>query len=140
MATALQKNIRQQLAEKHLSVHAFEKKAGLRPSAVQNILQGKSKRPGADLLLTIATELNCTVEDLLQTKKATPKKNASYAWSSQLYVDCLKTVQSLLDSKKLDLQKDEVLKIVDEVYIYSLKSSPSSADQKFADWLITYTK
>jgi transcriptional regulator with XRE-family HTH domain len=138
MSTALQKNLRHQIEEKKISVHSLEKRAGLKPSAIQNILRGKSKRPAAELLFAIAKELDCSVEQLIQEEKnfLTPQAEVAKQWHPDLFKDSLEKVQLNLSHMGLDLSKDEVLKIVDEVYLYSIKGSCTEADSRFVDWLI----
>lgn len=138
---ALQENLKRQLEEKKMSAHALEKRAGLRPSAVQNILQGKSKRPAAELLQAIANELDCTVEDLLsEGLSAQPEKTAASHWNLSLYIDALKTVQAIINTRKTPLDKNQTLKIVDEVYLYSVKARQKTADKTFADWLLSQNR
>lgn len=138
---ALQENLKRQLEEKKMSAHALEKRAGLRPSAVQNILQGKSKRPAAELLQAIANELDCTVEDLLsEGLSAQPEKSPASHWNLSLYIDALKTVQAIINTRKTPLDKNQTLKIVDEVYLYSVKARQKTADKTFADWLLSQNR
>jgi transcriptional regulator with XRE-family HTH domain len=138
---ALQENLKRQLEEKKMSAHALEKRAGLRPSAVQNILQGKSKRPAAELLQAIANELDCTVEDLLiEGLSVQPERTPASHWNLNLYIDALKTVQAIINAKKTPLDKNQTLKIVDEVYLYSVKARQKTADKTFADWLLSQNR
>ncbi len=137
MSTPLQKNLRYQIAEKKMSVHALEKKAGLKPSAIHNILQGKSKRPAAEVLVAVAQELGCSVEDLIREEPPVPNSSpSSQQWSPDLYMNSFKVVQSILSDKISELKKDEVLKIVEEVYLYSAQGGLSLADRRFAEWVI----
>jgi transcriptional regulator with XRE-family HTH domain len=136
MTSVLQKNLRSQLKEKNLSVHALEKKSGLKAGAVQNILQGKSKKPSADLIFAIAQELHCSVEELLQ--ETTPlKKQPSKKWVPGLYMDALKIMNALVDERKIEMGKESLLKLVEEVYLYSLDGGLEQADRKFSEWLIS---
>lgn len=137
MVTALQKNLRSQIKEKNLSVHALEKKSGLKPGAIQNILQGKSKKPSADLIFSIAQQLGCSVEELLQTNLAVPSKTQRKKWIPSLYMDALKVVNSILSDRELQFSKEALLNLVDETYLYSLEGNFDKADQKFAEWLIS---
>lgn len=133
---ALQENLKRQLEEKKISANALEKRAGLKPSAVQNILQGKSKRPAAELLQAIANELNCAMEELL-SEETEKKQEKGAGWDLNLYTDALKTVQTIINTKKLSLDKVRTLKLVDEVYLYSVKAKQKTADKTFADWLLS---
>lgn len=143
---ALQENLKRHLEEKKISANALEKRAGLKPSAVQNILQGKSKRPAAELLQAIASELDCAIEDLLVEEPGQKKEtalapnrasNRAPNWDLNLYIDALKTVQTITGAKKIPLDKAHTLKMVDEVYLYSVKANKKTADAAFADWLLS---
>ena len=65
MSTPIAKQIFTRMRAKNLTFYELQKKAGLKPHAVQNILRGKSQKPSAELLQAIARELGCTIEDLL---------------------------------------------------------------------------
>lgn len=137
MSTPLQKNLRHRLEENNISANALERKAGLKPSAVQNILQGKSKRPAAELLIAISNELGCAVEDLLSEKKDSRDQKGVKEWIPTLYVNSLRVVQLELERMKVNLEKQEVLALADEVYTYSVRGSTQFADKRFATWLVS---
>lgn len=139
MQTALQKNLLSQLKEKNMSINALEKISGLKQSAIQNIIRGRSKKPSADLLMAIAQALDCSVEDLLKSDHLHSPASSSIKkqWAPELYRDALKKVQSILDSKKIVSDKDHVLKTVEEVYLYSLEGNLPHADQRFAEWIVS---
>jgi len=61
----LKQKIREKLNEQNLSVAALEKKAGLKMSAVRNILRGQTRKPSAYTLKKISDALNCKIDDLL---------------------------------------------------------------------------
>jgi transcriptional regulator with XRE-family HTH domain len=134
---ALQINLRRHLVEKKLSVYALEKRAGLKPSAIQNILQGKSKRPAAKLLQAIATEIGCRIEDLLSEEPRSAEQPAQAKdWDPKLYTRALSAVQAILDRRRISLTKEETLNYVNEVYLYSLNGPSREVDLRFAEWLL----
>lgn len=141
--SALQYQLRHRMLDLGISANALEKRAGLKPSAVQNILQGKSKRPTALLLQAIANELNCSITDLLSENpfssseiKKENETQQSNEWNSKLYVDAIKIVEELLSQRNIQTTKDVVLKYADEVYRYSADGGLSQLDRRFAAWLI----
>lgn len=143
----LQYQLRNRMQDKGISANALEKRAGLKPSAVQNILQGKSKRPTANLLQAIASELSCSVSDLLNESTATlkeeeylsvPKEKIPSKWDSKLYVEAIQLVDELLLQKKVKVTKETVLKFADEIYRYSLESKSGQLDRYFANWLVDH--
>ena len=144
--SALQHQLRHRMQDKGLSANALEKRAGLKPSAVQNILQGKSKRPAASLLQAIANELNCTIDDILGEPPTPPqvttssKEKSNERWSSQHFVEAIQIVEELLERKGIQVTKEMTLTYADEVYRFSMLKSRSQEvvkiDQHFAVWLI----
>lgn len=137
--TALQYQLRHRMQNKGISANALEKKAGLKPSAVQNILQGRSKRPTALLLQAIAKELNCSMSDLLaDTAIPIPQTSSKpkLEWNSDLFVETIKVVEELLSQKNLIVNKEVVLKFADEIYRYCMEGALSHVDRHFATWLI----
>jgi len=131
----LSARLKQKMQEHNISAHALEKRAGLKSSAVHNILYGRSKNPSINLIQTIAEALNCTLNDLLDNYQSTSAEINS-EWKSGLYIECLETVCHLLKSKKMDLPRQKILDCVDEVYLYSLKSELIKADKHFAEWIV----
>ena len=145
--SAIRSHIKSKMEEKGISAHALEKMAGLRQSAVQNILYGRSKNPSIQILQAIAHALDCTVSDLIaeeesfirtQTSASTTSSKTSNApWNCKLYIDCLGVVYRLLNKQEpVELNKELILDYVDEVYLYSLKSESNLADKNFAEWLL----
>lgn len=138
----LQQQLLHRMQDLGLSANAIEKRAGLKPSAVQNILQGKSKRPAALLLQAIAKELNCTTADLLEELSPASSENVHMKgkekeeWDSQLYVESIQTVEALLTQNQLKADKANILKYAEEVYRYSLSTGTGKVDHHFAAWLI----
>lgn len=139
MSAILQKNLSYLLKEKKISAHSLEKRIGLKLSAVQNILQGKSKKPSAELLFAIAKELDCSVESLLKDNLLSKEeKNLSTEkWIQNLYVESLDLVHLLIKKKELQITKNALLELAEEVYLYSLKGDSGTANRQFADWLVS---
>ena len=147
--SALQYQLRNRMQDQGISANALEKRAGLKQSAVQNILQGKSKRPTALLLQAIARELNCTISELLveppDNSPPVKKKNlipteekVEHEWNSKLYMDAIQIVEELLLQKNIEAKKDTILKYADEIYRYSIESKAGKLDRFFAAWLIDH--
>ena len=65
-AVTISQKLKNKISEVGISVHALEKKAGLKQSSIQNILYGKSKKPSFHIMQSIAQALNCTVTELLE--------------------------------------------------------------------------
>lgn len=144
----LRVNLQQKMHENRISAHALEKQAGLKASAVHNILYGRSKNPSINLIRIIAETLNCPISDLLDDKTLESQQNQikldsqsvssekETHWKSKLYVECLEVVSRILKSKKTEISKDKILDCVNEIYLYSLTTKKNTVDKKFAEWLI----
>lgn len=147
MEKALQKNIHEHLLDKNMSVNSLEKQAGLKPSAVQNILRGRSKRPSIQTIHAIANELGCPVDELIKDSSldASPgtsstleplKTSSELPWNLKLYAETSKVVYLLLKKYKPDASRGKFLSYVDEIYRYSVRNTSQTADKRFAEWLI----
>lgn len=140
----IRKQIISKMKQNNISAHALEKKAGLKPSAVQNILYGRSKNPSIFILQAISKALDCSITDLIGEQNielsltippSSPKKDI--LWNCELYLDSLESVSHFLKKKKCHhLKEKRILDYVDEVYMYSLKKGLKSADLYFTKWLI----
>lgn len=143
--------IKARMLQQGISAHALEKRAGLKPSAVHNILYGRSKNPGITIIQAIAHALECKVSDLIDEIPSSQKVDIKSSekvdtkssekvlvplWESELYFESFEMVNSLLKSKKILLSKEKVLAIVDEVYLYAQKGKKQTPDCLFAEWII----
>lgn len=145
MSAYLQEQIQTRMEAKNLTVYSLEKKAGLNRSAVRNILQGFSKKPSADVLMSISEALDCTVDDLLGARsdnsiisnkiKIIAKIRNVHAWNDRLYIDAVKTVSKCISDKESQLKSDQVIGLINETYKYSLDKGSDTIDQDFTKWL-----
>lgn len=144
MSAYLLEQIQTRMSHKGLTIYGLEKKAGLNRSAVRNILQGFSKKPSADALLSIAHALECSVDDLLgpsnnnaTTNIKTISKNRNlHAWNEDLYLEAVKIVTQALNEKELQLKSEQVINLINEAYKYSLDKEDDTIDADFAKWLV----
>lgn len=152
MATNLQRQLSARIEESNLTINALEKKAGLKRSAVRNIVNGLSTKPRVENLRAIAHTLGCTIDELVSpeehnpftnfipiTKPDKPKPKPVYRWDSKLFRKAAIAVCDILDQNKNDLTFDSASKIVNEVYRFSLSKNDKDADKDFAKWLIEKT-
>jgi len=143
MNSQLKSNIKKQLSALNLSVSELERRAGLKQSALYNILSDRSKNPSVEIVNAIAKELNCTIEELLGeevhshiTERTSEEETADdYPWNAKLYIKAIQTIQTILEQKNIHLSKKQVLACVDEVYKYSSGIS-EDIDRRFAEWII----
>jgi transcriptional regulator with XRE-family HTH domain len=124
-----------------MSVSELERRAGLKPSTVQNILHGRSKNPGIDTIKCIAHALHCSIEELIGELNASidlkPEDNAEdLPWNASLFIKGIETVQSILEKKKKLLSKKQILATVEEIYKYALDGDSEEIDPRFTEWLL----
>lgn len=151
---SLSTKIKERIHEQGLSTYALEKRAGLKPSAVQNILYGRSKNPSITIIQAIAQALGCRITDLIDDETRAPsltkKENSPFPslqrgeergdWDQNLYLQCFQEVNTLLEQERLNLSRDKILEIVEEIYSYSQGNSLKEPDKYFSKWLIDKTR
>jgi len=133
--------IKKKAEDKGLSINKLEKKAGLRPGGVYNILSGRSKNPSIFIVQSIANALNCSVTDFIEADETLNNKKqmvreSHISWDSELYFICVSYLIETLKNKKVVLAKEEFMKLADEIYFYSAKVGASDVDKRFVDWIL----
>lgn len=137
----LQEQIESRMQEKNLNARELERRAGLKISAVRNILSGQSKNPGIEVIAAIAKLLNCSTDELLgleqeKSKAESTKQKIISVWDYSLYENCLKEVHNYLSHKNVKPQAEQILFFIREAYIYSLEGKDKKADLRFIKWII----
>lgn len=135
----LSRILKEKITEKGISTHALEKKAGLRPSAIQNILYGRSKNPSIHIIQAVAQALGCRVSDLIQEESSEnvsshASKNAP--WNQELYLACFSKVHEILKQEKKVLNRDKIHELVEELYLYSVSNDLKDPDHLFCSWMV----
>ncbi len=130
------------MKDSNLSASALEKKAGLRPSTLHNILLGRVKNPTIESIQSIAKALNCSVSTLIGDEsysffEVLEKSNEALPWSYNLYIDALQNIIKILSKSKVELTKRELHELIEEIYTYSIKTEKNSVDKVFAEWAIS---
>ncbi|MGL5784905.1 MAG: helix-turn-helix domain-containing protein, partial [Alphaproteobacteria bacterium] len=117
----------------------LEKKAGIRPSSLQNILQGRSKNPSIEILQLAASALNCTVSELLGEQNQYPElsqlQNKS-SWDQQTYLYVIEQAAKVCRIHEIPLSKLEFLKGVEQIYTYSQSYQKNKLDADLIDWML----
>jgi transcriptional regulator with XRE-family HTH domain len=140
-STQLQSVIKEKMSELGISVHALEKQAGLKRSAVQNILHGRSKNPSANILHAVAKILGCNINDLLahpdtgQTTHTETQKTSAEPFNLTLYAEAAHIAQNTLKDHPTPLGTEESLRYIRELYQYSVDTQLPRIDKNFATWL-----
>ena len=138
MIDTLKSNIKRLLSDHNLSAHALERRAGLKPSAIQNILHGRSKRPGIDVIYAIAQELNCSVDDLMERpiEAISPKVElAPPVWNIQALETIIPILLLELKKHQKTVEKNTLLILLNEVYSYAEKTDTQNVSHSFIAWL-----
>ncbi len=139
------KCIKKKLDANGVTAYQLEKQLGLKRSAINNIIYGKSKSPGIEIISSIAKGLDCSINELIcdseESIKSAPAASNNnnhdiIPENMKLYYSCLQLTSSLLKKRLLTLSPNDILRYVDEVYTYSLKSSDEEVDTKFAHWIV----
>lgn len=141
----LQGQIKTRMEDKNLNAREVERRAGLKISAVQNILAGKSSNPGIEPIIAIAKLLNCSIDELVgnsvsqnyaSNKSEVAKTKTLTVWNFDLYQSCLQEVQNYIKSKNLKPQPEQILFFIREAYIYSIEGKENKADLRFIKWIV----
>lgn len=151
----LKQSIKRKLVENNMSVSALERVAGLKQSAVQNILNGRSKRPSMLIIQAVSDALGCSISELLGEKEMTKKAERSVElsdafhgfykdakrdefmkqdWDLDYYLKCVALVHELQKDKHLS--KSQFDRIVEEIYYYSYRDGLDEPDQRYARRLL----
>lgn len=137
----LQMQIKRRMVAKSLNIQSLEKKAGLKISAVRNILNGTSKKPNVFTLYAIAEALDCSILDLLGSEVSTPaapeaSPNTSRPWVGTLFSEIVTIVRKAHEERKTSLPSDKALSMIQEIYYYSLSKNDAKIDENFCQWVI----
>lgn len=132
----LKEKVKTLLEKKNISVREAEKRSGLNPGIVNNILNGRSKNPRIDTLLAISKTLGCEVRDLLDTTNFDNYSESKLEWDFSLYSKTIQTILEICKKNNLDFSKEVIFNIVDEVYAYSYFKGDKNINKNFAEWVV----
>ena len=135
-------NLKRIMEEKRVSINALERRAGVKPSAVQNIVYGRSKSPGINTIRAIAQALECSIAELIGSEASPSIENPSITrqWDIDLYVASLNTVFNLSKDRNSTLSSNDLFFCTEEIYRYSLAADKKQPDQDFAKWILDKRK
>lgn len=130
-------NLKRIMDQKNISINSLEKKDGVKASAVQNIIYGRSKSPGVDTLISIAQALECSVYDLIgDIAGVTKRKPLESKWDMELYVKSVNAIYKTTREMELELSREDFLFCAYEVFKYSIMSSNKDIDLNFVHWIL----
>jgi transcriptional regulator with XRE-family HTH domain len=139
--------IRSHIQNSNFSVRELERKAGLKRSAISNILEGKVKRPSLDILRVIAKALNCSVSEFLEPEELEApspsehnvdifQRSISLPVTLPLLYETIEIVSVCFKNIDYNPSFDLFLDCVKKVYVYALGNGKNKIDPKFAEWVV----
>lgn len=135
MTAAVKINIEKLLSKHNMTPVELEKKAGLKPSAVSNILYNRSKNPSIDTLKAIAKALNCNFGALIEDSN-----EQNLGIDPKLALSSLNILVEEINKSQIisygEVGADDFFKWVLEVYRYSKKNDLQEADSRYAKWVL----
>ena len=117
-----------------LTIKDLEAKAGLKRNSIWNFLNGRTKVPRIDTLISTSEALNCSLEELVFGKK--PKIELDSTKGLVLFQDSFNHVIEFLKINNVFPCSEDVLNTVFELYSYCLKEESEKVDVKIADYLL----
>ncbi len=143
MSQILQANIKHRINKIGLSVSELERISGLKQGSIQNILLGRSKNPGIEIISALAKELGCSIEELIySSSKLTKQKELNkqtlknLPWEPDLFINASIFVKDYIAKNKIKATLDKIIECVQEIYAYSIDDNSTTIDQKFGEWIV----
>lgn len=131
----LKDNIESLIEQRNYKVSKVEDLAGLKPGNISNILSGRSKKPSAEILLSIAKVFGVTVEDLFQNKDI---HSASHLSSKEisLLLDIVGYLSNNIKALEIKIYYKDFISVINDIFEYSIENQDYELDKKFIDWYI----
>ena len=139
MSNVLKENIRLKLEKAGLNTNQAESMAGLKISAIRNILNGKSKNPGIDVIHSLAKILNCSIDELITTPnfaKASSQDKDNPIENYALFINIATLIANHLKEKDIEVPQSRYIKFIKEVYEYAIIRNDELIDKEFIEWYV----
>ena len=134
MQHQLKQNIVSIAKKRGLSLRKLEREAGIHKNFISNFLHDKSKNPGIDSIIKIASVLNISIDELLG-KELEHKTHDLAITRKDIFFDTVNYLLSAIQTMQSPtLKLEKFFNAVHEIYVFSLKKD--SFDKEFADWFI----
>lgn len=131
----LKDNIETLIEKNDYRVSKVEELAGLKHGNISNILSGRSKKPSAEILLSIAKVFGVTVEDLFQNKEINSAKHLSSNEIS-LFLDIVMYLSNKIEPLNVKIYYQDLISMITEIFEYSVENKDYELDTKFIDWYV----
>lgn len=140
MGDALKSNIQKNLEIHNITVAELERRAGLKSSAVRNILDGRSKNPNIETLRAIAQEFNQNIDELTKPDDAlaeSPALNVNqYGFDHLLFMKAYNELLNKAKQHDIQISIDEMLEYIKQVYEYSIECDLKVIDERFVKYIL----
>lgn len=142
----LKENLTKILKETNLTVPELERRAGIKPYSLRNIVQGKSTNPSVEIVFAIARELGYTVEELLSSsvsqknnKSGTKNNEHSISIFNHIKLDknLLSEIHDFLFNNFQNLNEISFYQYISglsDIYQYCFEQNNKLFDIRFANW------
>ncbi|NRA89556.1 MAG: helix-turn-helix transcriptional regulator [Simkaniaceae bacterium] len=135
--TNLKNNLNVLLDKNNLSVSEAERLAGLRISALRNILRGQSKNPSVEILSKLAALFQCSISELMGESIDIKNKHFQTQIDNfEFFVDFSNFVKTFCEEKHVMLSYKKFSNIQSESYDYTVENKLKTMDKNFTKWLL----
>lgn len=137
----LKERLKIKLQEKGMSVQALATQAGIPPSSLKNIMQGKVTDPRTSTIAALATYLDCPLHELIPSYKPVRRNNAKEASIDTTALLYAATSLGLAIKKhNIKIPKSRLSSLLDEIYTHTehafQKNEPVETISNFIDWFL----
>ena len=137
MTSYLQKQIQTRMAQKGFSVAGLEKRAGLKESAVKNILYGQSKKPSLEIVNAIAKALECSIQELIgETNSSKKTATNETVFKAELFTEATNSIINHLKETDKAITTEQVVELILETYKYSIDNSEDFIHDSVSKYLV----
>jgi transcriptional regulator with XRE-family HTH domain len=116
-----------------LTVASVERKAGIKRNSLQSVLYGRSKSPKINLLQSVASVLDCDIEEIAELPFKL--KKIDLPWAKELFIKIVEEVDIILTKNNVATDYSFVADIILESYKYSVKNN-YKVDIQFINWYV----
>lgn len=137
----LKKQIETFLEQEGISIRELERRSGLMPTSIINILSDRSKNPKASSLVAIAKVIGCSVDELVAEPVFSDEKEVNLPvsnkieWNVSLLTNVIRAVDK--ESSHSTLGFEKTLDIVKKIYTLTIKKNETTPNMDFVKWLIS---
>lgn len=135
MSVALKEILKEKIKEKNISVAELERSAGVKISAVRNIINGTSKNPGIEVVQALAKALNCSMDSLCGLAGYDGTVH-SLEYKIPLLRDTIQVMLDVLEKKKTSLSVQKFNALLLEIYSFFERKEDPKVDKDFVVWFL----